>query len=61
MFEDLDNPTAQLILSTHDTNLMCLNDTLLNHYWFLNKEDNKSELYCAADFEDLEKEYKKTA
>ena len=66
MFEDLDNPTAQLILSTHDTNLMCLKNTLLNHYWFLNKEDNKSELYCAADFEDLkkedlEKEYKRNS
>lgn len=57
MFEDLNNPTAQLILSTHDTNLMSLQNTLLNHYWFLNKEDNKSELYCAADFEDLKKEY----
>ena len=66
MFEDLDNPKAQLILSTHDTNLMCLKNTLLNHYWFLNKEDNKSELYCAADFEDLkredlEKEYKRNS
>lgn len=66
MFEDLDNPTDQLILSTHDTNLMCLKNTLLNHYWFLNKEDNKSELYCAADFEDLkkedlEKEYKRNS
>ena len=66
MFEDLDNPTAQLILSTHDTNLMSLKNTLLNHYWFLNKEDNKSELYCAADFEDLkkedlEKEYKRNS
>ncbi|WP_300753593.1 AAA family ATPase [uncultured Brachyspira sp.] len=66
MFEDLDNPTAQLILSTHDTNLMCLKNTLLNHYWFLNKEDNKSELYCASDFEDLkiedlEKEYKRNS
>lgn len=64
MFEDLKNQTAQLILSTHDTNLMSLKNTLLNHYWFLNKEDNKSELYCASDFEDLkkedlEKEYKK--
>ena len=64
MFEDLDNSTSQLILSTHDTNLMCLKNTLLNNYWFLNKEDNKSELYCASDFEDLkredlEKEYKK--
>lgn len=66
MFEDLDNPTAQLILSTHDTNLMCLKNTLLNHYWFINKKDNKSELYCAADFEDLkredlEKEYKRNS
>ena len=66
MFEDLDNPEAQLILSTHDTNLMSLKNTLLNHYWFLNKEDNKSELYCAADFEDLkredlEKEYKRNS
>ncbi|WP_304353544.1 ATP/GTP-binding protein [Brachyspira innocens] len=66
MFEDLDNPTAQLILSTHDTNLMSLKNTLLNHYWFLNKEDNKSELYCASDFEDLkredlEKEYKRNS
>ncbi len=66
MFEDLNNPTAQLILSTHDTNLMCLKNTLLNHYWFLNKEDNKSELYCASDFEDLkredlEKEYKRNS
>ena len=64
MFEDLDNSTSQLILSTHDTNLMCLKNTLLNNYWFLNKENNKSELYCASDFEDLkredlEKEYKK--
>ena len=64
MFEDLKNQTAQLILSTHDTNLMSLKNTLLNHYWFLNKEYNKSELYCASDFEDLkkedlEKEYKK--
>ncbi|EKV57282.1 AAA family ATPase [Brachyspira hampsonii] len=66
MFEDLDNPTVQLILSTHDTNLMSLKNTLLNHYWFLNKEDNKSELYCASDFEDLkredlEKEYKRNS
>ncbi|WP_295160236.1 AAA family ATPase [uncultured Brachyspira sp.] len=66
MFEDLNNPTSQLILSTHDTNLMCLKNTLLNHYWFLNKEDNKSELYCASDFEDLkredlEKEYKRNS
>lgn len=66
MFEDLKNQTAQLILSTHDTNLMSLKNTLLNHYWFLNKEDNKSELYCAADFEDLkredlEKEYKRNS
>ena len=66
MFEDLDNPESQLILSTHDTNLMCLKNTLLNHYWFLNKEDNKSELYCASDFEDLkredlEKEYKRNS
>ena len=66
MFEDLDNSESQLILSTHDTNLMCLKNTLLNHYWFLNKEDNKSELYCAADFEDLkredlEKEYKRNS
>lgn len=66
MFEDLDNPEAQLILSTHDTNLMSLKNTLLNHYWFLNKEDNKSELYCASDFEDLkredlEKEYKRNS
>lgn len=57
MFEDLKKQTAQLILSTHDTNLMSLKNTLLNHYWFLNKEDNKSELYCAADFENLKKEY----
>ncbi|MEI0493587.1 AAA family ATPase [Brachyspira intermedia] len=66
MFEDLDNSESQLILSTHDTNLMCLKNTLLNHYWFLNKEDNKSELYCAAYFEDLkredlEKEYKRNS
>ena len=66
MFEDLDNPEAQLILYTHDTNLISLKNTLLNHYWFLNKEDNKSELYCAADFEDLkredlEKEYKRNS
>ena len=66
MFEDLNNSTAQLILSTHDTNLMSLKNTLLNHYWFLNKENNKSELYCASDFEDLkredlEKEYKRNS
>lgn len=66
MFEDLKRQTSQLILSTHDTNLMSLQNTLLNHYWFLNKEDNKSELYCAADFEDLkkedlEKEYKRNS
>lgn len=55
MFEDLKKDSSQLILTTHDTNLMSMRSTLLNHYWFLNKENNKSELYCASDFEDLEK------
>lgn len=64
MFDDLKKQTAQLILSTHDTNLMSMKNLLLNHFWFIDKKDNKSELYCASDFEDLkiydlETKYKK--
>lgn len=64
MFDDLKKQTAQLILSTHDTNLMGMKNLLLNHFWFIDKKDNKSELYCASDFEgleisDLETKYKR--
>ena len=64
MFDDLKRQTAQLILSTHDTNLMGMKNLLLNHFWFIDKKDNKSELYCASDFEgleisDLENKYKR--
>lgn len=64
MFDDLEKQTAQLILSTHDTNLMGMKNLLLNHFWFIDKKDNKSELYCASDFEgleisDLENKYKR--
>lgn len=64
MFDDLKRQTAQLILSTHDTNLMGMKNILLNHFWFIDKKDNKSELYCASDFEgleisDLETKYKR--
>lgn len=55
-FSDIPNSTNQIIISTHDTNLMEIPNLLMNHVWFVDKKDNMSELYSASDFEEVAKE-----
>jgi len=55
-FSDIPNSENQIIISTHDTNLMEIPNLLMNHVWFVDKKNNMSELYSASDFEEVTKE-----
>lgn len=59
---------SQLILSTHDSSLMSIENTMLYNYFIINKENNISSIYRADYFlkmnndlniHNLEKEYRK--
>ncbi len=55
-FVDVHNSTSQILLSTHDTNLMEIEHILVDNIWFVNKVDNISEIYPASDNTDVTKE-----